>query len=90
MLDEENERKMIGGVWRGQTATPSRRKESIDSTMPDVSSFDALVDGFQATLIKAATSHVGTSRPGKGRKLWETPKVRYAIRKRNRLHRTGT
>ena len=55
--------------------------------MPDVSSFDALADGFQATLIKADTSHVGTSRPGKGRKLWKTPKVHYAIRKRNRLPR---
>ena len=60
-------------------------EDSIDSAMPDDSSIDVLAEGFRSTLINAATSHVGTSRPGKGRKSWETPKVRDAIRKRNRL-----
>ena len=62
-------------------------EQSIDSAMPAGSSIDSLAYGFQETLIKAATSHVGTSRPGKGKKCWETPKVREAIRKRNRLRR---
>ena len=68
--------------WEAFTAEV---ESSISSAMPDDGSIDVLAQGFQSILIKAATFHVGTSRSGKGRKSWETPKVRDVIRKRNRL-----
>ena len=45
----------------------------------------AMANDFQNALLKAATTHVGTVRPGRGTRSWVTPKVREAIRHRNRL-----
>ena len=60
-------------------------EELVESAITDDRDVHTFATDFQNALISAATTHVGTVRPGKGKRPWVTPKVREAIRHRNRL-----
>ena len=55
--------------------------------MTNQSNVHVMAINFHQALITAATAHVGTVIPGKRTKSWITPKVREAIRARNRLRK---
>ena len=55
--------------------------------IPGYTNVHRLAKSFEDTIIKAALKIVGTTTPGKGRKPWITPKVKEAIRHRNKLRK---
>ena len=55
--------------------------------IPGYTNVHRLAKSFEDTIIKAALKTVGTTTPGKGRKPWITPKVKEAIRHRNKLRK---
>ena len=86
-----------GSVFKGRTAWRtsgvdwSAFSEAVEQAattkMPSTSNIRDMASEFHAALIAAAKRFVGTVKSGRRSKTWETPAVREAIRKRNRLRK---
>ena len=69
------------------TLFTNEMERSADIEMPTINNVNLMSAEFHHALMKAAKLHVGTMRPGRGTKSWETPEVREAIRLRNNLRK---
>ena len=77
--------------WRTTNVDWNAYTEEIEASIEPLMSAGATIDKWSHDLntciTNAASKHLGTVRPGKGRKTWETPQVREAIRRRNKLRK---
>ena len=55
--------------------------------LPQTDNIKERVKNFNNTLIESANVHVGKCKPSRKPKLWTTPNVKAAIRKRNALRK---
>ena len=86
-----------GSVFKGQVSWKSsgvdwkQFTDGLDSAMetqgepPADATVQSMIADFHSAMIEVAKRTVGTIKPGRRTRSWETPAVRAAIRKRNRL-----
>ena len=90
-----NEQVKPGPIFKGQVRWKSNGvdwpsyttavEEAISDSDLNSTDLPFLLSRFNNTILEAATAKVGKTKPGKTNKPWVTPKVRSAIRNRNRL-----
>ena len=78
--------KMAGVDWKAFSTAVEMAVSNMES---EINICD-MVSEFQKALIDAGKRFVGTVKPGRRKKTWETPTVREAIRRRNRLRKQIT
>jgi hypothetical protein len=73
--------------WKSSNVNWQAWQDEVKENMEQLEGDDVpkLAQDFNRILIKAAEKHIGKVKPGKKTKVWYTPTVRGAIRKRNRL-----
>ena len=78
--------KTNGVDWTSYTEALERALELID--LPSDATVHSRYKAFHTAIIETATKTVGTIKPGRRTRSWETPAVREAIRRRNRLRKS--